>query len=792
MTETATPKLALPLLLAAQAQKHVTHNEALLRLDATAQIAVLDRTLTAPPVSPGDGDAYLVATGATGDWVGRDGSLAVWASGWRFVTVAAGWLAYVVAEDAWIYHDGTVWQDAFVAAHNHVVADVAGLQSTLDGKLDNSGGTVTGDLTVNGNIGVGLTDPTIKLQVADNVTTESGPVASLSNYSNGSTATVNLSARTAAGVTRTGYWKIDPDLGVHGFTSLDDHTAAPALCLDAYGNVGIGTSNPEIWGPCRDLAIRGGTLQNGAAITLVDNDNSVRGGLYVLDSDQFVLGTYTADDVRLIADNTERARFSTAGYLLVGKTVENFGVTGFQINGSTGVTGITASDDVPLHINRRDGPEDGDLIHFWKDNLDRGSLSLVTTLGATPHFALDAAAGYGLLLRSDSGAFSYRPTANTGDHIHNFHSDVGGVFTQRGYIAADGSIVVGATSARSSTLYKEMSIQDANTVGIVINCTGGSGRQYELQTSTSGNFYLYDEAAAATRWLVDASGNVGIGTNSPASKLDIAGGRIRVRAGAGESAFLFENDDGAGYMWSGTDLTLTSGANATDAALYTTKDSTTSRSINAAGTVNASGADYAEYETKRDDCGTIVKGDLCGFDADGLLTDKWSLAVSFGIKSTDPSYVGGDVWGSEDALGLTRPEYPTRKEPVHETRDTGEFDENGVPIRENVMVEPGDSDAAFQAKLDLYDVEKTDFEGALAAARQRVDRIAYSGKVPLNHSGQNFDVGDYVVPVEGPSDSIKASFVAESDITFDLYRRGTGRVRAVLDDGRPLVAVKVG
>ena len=44
----ATPRLGLPLLAAAQAQKHVTHNEALTVLDVLAQIAVKSRSLTLP------------------------------------------------------------------------------------------------------------------------------------------------------------------------------------------------------------------------------------------------------------------------------------------------------------------------------------------------------------------------------------------------------------------------------------------------------------------------------------------------------------------------------------------------------------------------------------------------------------------------------------------------------------------------------------------------------------------------------------------------------------------------
>jgi hypothetical protein len=51
MSDTTT-HLLLPYILAAQAQKHVTHNEALRLLDGLVQLSVLDRDLTAPPGSP--------------------------------------------------------------------------------------------------------------------------------------------------------------------------------------------------------------------------------------------------------------------------------------------------------------------------------------------------------------------------------------------------------------------------------------------------------------------------------------------------------------------------------------------------------------------------------------------------------------------------------------------------------------------------------------------------------------------------------------------------------------------
>ncbi len=73
-----TTHLQLPWILASQAQKHVTHNEALRILDGIVQLSVRDRDLAAPPASPADGDRYIVGSGATGDWAGWDGDVALW------------------------------------------------------------------------------------------------------------------------------------------------------------------------------------------------------------------------------------------------------------------------------------------------------------------------------------------------------------------------------------------------------------------------------------------------------------------------------------------------------------------------------------------------------------------------------------------------------------------------------------------------------------------------------------------------------------------------------------------
>ena len=107
-----TPHLLLPLLAAAQAQKHVTHNEALAALDALVHLAVKERDRATPPGFPAEGDRYHVGAAASGAFAGHAGAIAFFDLGlWRFLAPRPGWRAYVEAEDRIIVHDGAVWHD---------------------------------------------------------------------------------------------------------------------------------------------------------------------------------------------------------------------------------------------------------------------------------------------------------------------------------------------------------------------------------------------------------------------------------------------------------------------------------------------------------------------------------------------------------------------------------------------------------------------------------------------------------------------------------------------------------
>lgn len=104
-------RYALPLLQSGQAQKEVTHNSALARIDAFLHLAVESRVATAPPATPPEPGAWIVAAGATGTWAGHDGALALLdAAGWSFAVPRDGCVAFVRDEGVFAVRAGGVWR----------------------------------------------------------------------------------------------------------------------------------------------------------------------------------------------------------------------------------------------------------------------------------------------------------------------------------------------------------------------------------------------------------------------------------------------------------------------------------------------------------------------------------------------------------------------------------------------------------------------------------------------------------------------------------------------------------
>lgn len=127
-----TPNLKLPYILPSQAQKHVTHNEALRLLDAVVHLSVRSRSRTDAPETPAGGDRYLVAAPALGNWAGKEGMIAFFIDGgWLFVAPAVGWQVYVEDEAQLLVFDGALWKGVSSVPDN-LSLSMLGVQATAD------------------------------------------------------------------------------------------------------------------------------------------------------------------------------------------------------------------------------------------------------------------------------------------------------------------------------------------------------------------------------------------------------------------------------------------------------------------------------------------------------------------------------------------------------------------------------------------------------------------------------------------------------------------------------------
>jgi hypothetical protein len=126
-----TPILDLPMIAPSQAQKHVTHNEALMTLDVLVHLSVLARDLVSPPGGAVEGSRYIVSSPASGDWSGHENQITVFRDGvWLFFAPSAGWSAYVEADALQVIWDGSQW--SVLAGSSETSFDRLSVNTALD------------------------------------------------------------------------------------------------------------------------------------------------------------------------------------------------------------------------------------------------------------------------------------------------------------------------------------------------------------------------------------------------------------------------------------------------------------------------------------------------------------------------------------------------------------------------------------------------------------------------------------------------------------------------------------
>jgi hypothetical protein len=323
------------------------------------------------------------------------------------------------------------------------------------------------------------------------------------------------------------------------------------------------------------------------------------------------------------------------------------------------------------------------------------------------------------------------------------------------YLSTNGNVGIRASSPR--TMLQVTPVSNAETpvlgtaTGAVTFTSANTNYGIQFNSTSTGEYFIQSQRfdASATAYplgLNPAGSYVWLGKGWGATNH-----RINLEVAQGNNILVV-----SGYSGANNDSVIIKAAaganpNATTTVMEVTTNSATGRSISAGGTINASGTDYAEYIEKEIE-DTIAKGDIVGINNNAKLTNIFADAISFAVKSTNPSYVGGDAWGNVEAMGGKRPE-----------RTIDQTEEEFAPIL-----------AEFEARLEI--------------ARAKVDRIAFSGQVPCNVTGAN--VGDYIIPIELEDGKIGGQAVTNP--TFEQYQKSVGKVWKIMEDGRAWIAVKIG
>lgn len=122
MTLDSTDRFALPFIQPGQAQKEMSHNEALARIDLCMQAAVVALGEDTSPPDPQPGQAWIVGDAPTGEWAGREGQIAGWtASGWRYVAPIAGMTVWLNEQRSFARFDAGEWREGEVRGKQLVI-----------------------------------------------------------------------------------------------------------------------------------------------------------------------------------------------------------------------------------------------------------------------------------------------------------------------------------------------------------------------------------------------------------------------------------------------------------------------------------------------------------------------------------------------------------------------------------------------------------------------------------------------------------------------------------------------
>jgi hypothetical protein len=340
-----------------------------------------------------------------------------------------------------------------------------------------------------GNVGIGTSSPQFFVDIAASAprirqTATSGTASSLLQLENtGGAAYLGLdnSGGGLGGPYALNVWHG----GAYPITFATNNTER--LRIDASGNVGIGTSTMPAG---RRLVVSGGNIR-------LDTDYQIEWG----GSTVGLYGHGANNTLHFFTNTTERLRIDASGNVGIGTSSQT---QKLQVNGGLAVTGGYASTAnggsvIATYSSGAGAIYALDPTVAWKD-LDIGSALTTFSTGGSERMRLDASGNLGLGVTPSAWGGTAKALEFSGGSLVGF-----GTGSQEYWYNAfyNGTNTVYKFSSTGAMQYKQ---------------TGTGHSWFTAPSGTAGDAITFTQAMT-----LDASGNLGIGTTAPNSKLTVNG-----------------------------------------------------------------------------------------------------------------------------------------------------------------------------------------------------------------------------------------------------------------------------